>query len=216
MNFIVQYNMEKNTQTPIERYPLELTKFKTNNYTPKPHFRNTIRWDHFTMNIPLWDVVLNHFFKDSKDLKFLELGSGNGLCANYLLDNFPCYLDTVDHEELRIEEGYEISTIKNLQPFIDQKRCNFHLMNTKTFLLNNQDKKYDLIYIGASHDKDWVLFDSVNSFSLLKENGLMIFDDYGWGECSVGIDSFLDCYEDNFEVFHKEYQVMLIKRDDLK
>ena len=44
----------------------------------------------------------------------------------------------------------------------------------------------------------------------------MIFDDYGWGECSVGIDSFLDCYEDNFEVFHKEYQVMLIKRDDLK
>ena len=212
--------MEQTLTNSVERYPLELTVFKTKNYQPQPHFRNTIRWDHFTIHTPLWNNVLNHFFKDSKDLKFLELGSGNGLCANYLLDNFPCYLDTVDMEEVRIieEEGkkYEISTPKNLQPFIDQNRCNFHLMNTKTYLLSNQDKKYDFIYIDASHEKDWVLFDAINSFSLLKEGGLMIFDDYGWGECNIGIDSFLTCYQDNIEIFYKGYQVMLIKRSNLK
>ena len=89
-------------------------------------------------------------------------------------------------------------------------------MNTKTYLLSNQDKKYDFIYIDASHEKDWVLFDAINSFSLLKEGGLMIFDDYGWGECNIGIDSFLTCYQDNIEIFYKGYQVMLIKRSNLK
>ena len=213
-------NTKEVIQNSINRYPLELTKFKSTNYQPQPHFRNRLNWDHFTVHIPLWNEVLNHFFQNSKSLDFLELGSGNGLCANYLLDSFSCYLDTVDMEELRIveEDGkkYEISTIKNLQPFIDQERCTFHLMNTKTFLINNQDKKYDFIYIDASHDKDWVLFDAVNSFSLLKTNGLMIFDDYGWGECGVGIDSFLSSYQNNIEIFHKGYQVMIIKRDELK
>ena len=109
----------------LKRYPSDLTLFKTDNYKPQQHYRNLKSWDNFTMHVPLWTQVLDHFFKDQKNLKFLELGSGNGLCANFMLDNYNCYLDTVDMEELRVVavEGidYEISTIQNLKPFIDKK-----------------------------------------------------------------------------------------------
>ena len=203
-----------------KRYPISLTKFKTANYTPKNHFRIPLRWDNFTMHVPIWNQVLNHFFSDKENLKFLELGSGNGLCANFLLDSYKCHVETVDLQESHTvdedKKKYIVSTTANLKPFIDDGRCNFHQMSTKEFLIKNQDKKYDFIYIDASHDKDWVLFDAVSSFSLLKKDGLMIFDDYGWGECKIGIDSFLICYEEKIEVFHKGWQVMIRKLGDLE
>jgi predicted O-methyltransferase YrrM len=201
------------------RYPLELTKFKTENYRPGNHYTNLEKWDNFTMHVPLWNQVLTHFFENQTDLRFLELGSGNGLCANYLLDNWPCYVDTVDIEECRIVKEndieYSISTINNLKPFIDTNRCSFHLMSTKDFLINNQDKQYDFIYIDASHDKDWVLYDAVTAFNLLKVDGLLIFDDYGWGECSIGIDNFLNCYDKHVEIFYKSWQIMIRKLSNL-
>lgn len=201
------------------KYPLSLTGFKTTNYTPKEHYTIPQKWDNFTMHVPLWKNVLDQFTQDKSNLHFLELGSGNGLCANFLLDTYSCYIDTVDIEEVRIVEEnsqkYSVSTISNLEPFIKENKCTFHLMSTKEFLSNNQNKKYDFVYIDASHDKDWVLHDAISSFNLLKVGGLMIFDDYGWGECGVGIDSFLKCYDKHIEVFYKQWQVMLIKTSDL-
>lgn len=205
--------------TQYPKYPLELTKFKTSNYRPANHYTIPERWDNFTMHVPIWRQVLNHFFEGRTDLRFLELGTGNGLCANFLLDSYSCYVDTVDIEELRIVKEndieYSVSTINNLKPFIDSNRCTFHEMSTKDFLYTNLDNRYDFIYIDASHDKDWVLFDAVNSFNLLKADGLMIFDDYGWGDCGKGIDSFLNCFEGRIEVFYKQWQVMLRKISDL-
>jgi len=42
------------------------------------------------MHVPQWKFVLNHFFEFRTDLKFLELGTGNGMCSNFLLDNYNC------------------------------------------------------------------------------------------------------------------------------
>ena len=199
-----------------ERYPLNLTQFKTSNYKPGDHFRIPLRWDNFTHNIPLWDQVLNHYFKDGKQLKFLELGSGNGLCANYLLDNFDCFLDTVDLGETRIEDNYEVSTLKNLKPFLSKNKCKFHNMSTRDFLVKNYNKKYDFIYVDASHDTDWVLYDAVNAFPLLKNQGLMIFDDYGMQGCKKGVDSFTSCFSNYIEIFSVGWQLMLHKVRDFK
>ena len=46
----------------------------------------------------------------------------------------------------------------------------------------------------------------------VKENGLMIFDDYGWGNCGVGIDAFLECFKEQVHIVHKEWQVMIMKK----
>ena len=176
----------------MKRYPAELTKFKTDNYRPQSHYRNKVGWDHFTMHVPLWNKVLGHYFNHRTGLKFLELGSGNGLCANYLLDNYDCELHTVDMDDVRIENvdgvDYEIGTTQNLKPFIKEGRCKFYQQTTKEFLQEmvlvnlEEDELYDFIYVDASHEPDDVLYDAVLSWDMLKPEGLMIFDELNWDD----------------------------------
>ena len=68
-----------------QRYPRELTRFKTENYIPQEHYTNVLKWDNFSMHAPQWKTVLGHFFHGRKDLNFLELGTGNGMCSNFYL-----------------------------------------------------------------------------------------------------------------------------------
>jgi len=208
------------SMTQYKKYPRSLTQFKTSNYVPGDHFTIPKKWDNFTMHAPLWKQTLDHFFAGGKDLKFLELGSGNGLCANYMLDNYDCHVDTIDIDENHIvpeaNVSYIVSTISNLQPFISAGRCTFHHTTTKEFLLANQDKQYDFIYVDASHDREWVLYDAVNAFPLLKDDGLMIFDDYGMKDCKKGVDAFLSCFDKFVEIFYVDWQLMLRKKQNLQ
>jgi predicted O-methyltransferase YrrM len=60
-----------------------------------------------------------------------------------------------------------------------------------------QDDFFDIIYIDGNHEPEYVLEDAVLSFRKLKKNGIMIFDDYGWGGPDLtqrGIDGFLSGY----------------------
>lgn len=59
------------------------------------------------------------------------------------------------------------------------------------------DLFFDIIYIDGNHEPEYVLEDAVISFRKLKVNGIMIFDDYGWGGPDLtqkGIDAFLAGY----------------------
>lgn len=59
------------------------------------------------------------------------------------------------------------------------------------------DEFFDIIYIDGNHEPEYVLEDAVLSFRKLKINGIMIFDDYGWGGPDLtqkGIDGFLAGY----------------------
>jgi len=60
-----------------------------------------------------------------------------------------------------------------------------------------EDNFFDIIYIDGNHEPEYVLEDAVLSFRKLKNNGIMIFDDYGWGGPDLtqkGIDGFLSGY----------------------
>ena len=61
------------------------------------------------------------------------------MCSNYLLDTYPCKLDTVDVlDRIEVEEGgkqYYISSKDNLKPFLKNGRCTFYKQPTKEFLL---------------------------------------------------------------------------------
>jgi len=60
-----------------------------------------------------------------------------------------------------------------------------------------KDDFFDIIYIDGNHEPEYVLEDAVLSFRKLKKNGIMIFDDYGWGGPDLtqkGVDGFLSSY----------------------
>ena len=78
-----------------------------------------------------------------------------------------------------------------------------------------QDNFFDIIYIDGNHEPEYVLEDAVLSFRKLKPNGILIFDDYGWGGPDLtqrGIDGFLTGYHKKIKYLgEKETQVFVIK-----
>tara|TARA_R100000008_G_scaffold81948_1_gene65686 strand:+ start:73 stop:762 length:690 start_codon:yes stop_codon:yes gene_type:complete len=128
----------------------------------------------------------------------------------------------------------DIDVVDNLKPYIEDGKCTFIESNSKTFLkyfTSDVVKRHEngaleipqkiphifhCIYIDGSHDKADVLYDIINSFHLLHFGGVMILDDYRWGECGKGIDSFLTAYEDQITVLHKQDQVFLQRKQNDK
>ena len=78
-----------------------------------------------------------------------------------------------------------------------------------------QDNFFDIIYIDGNHEPEYVLEDAVLSFRKLKYNGIMIFDDYGWGGPDVtqrGIDAFLAGYRNRILVKGMQWSQVFIKK----
>ena len=78
-----------------------------------------------------------------------------------------------------------------------------------------EDDFFDIIYIDGNHNSEYVLEDAVLSFRKLKKNGIMIFDDYGWGGPDLtqrGIDGFISGYHRKISYLgEKESQVFIKK-----
>lgn len=80
---------------------------------------------------------------------------------------------------------------------------------------------YDIIYIDGSHDRPDVLEDAVLCWRLLKEGGVMIFDDYRHlgrqgsenrlVSPKMAVDAFVQCFEDHCEVIHNGIQLIVRK-----
>jgi len=80
------------------------------------------------------------------------------------------------------------------------------------------DEIFDFIYIDASHNPEDVIFDGINAFRHLKTGGIIIFDDYFWGKCRVGIDCFIETHKgylnSHLDKF-TQYQMIVEKTKDL-
>jgi predicted O-methyltransferase YrrM len=74
-------------------------------------------------------------------------------------------------------------------------------------------ESFDIIYIDGSHDAADVLEDAILSWRLLKDGGVLIFDDY---LLSAGmersIDTFFSFFSGHFEPVHVGWQVLMKKR----
>jgi predicted O-methyltransferase YrrM len=80
-------------------------------------------------------------------------------------------------------------------------------------------KKYDIIFIDGNHTSPFVITDGIMSWYLLKEGGLMIFDDYLWSDSNssstlspkLAVDSFVNCFGDYIEVIWSGYRLVINK-----
>jgi len=83
----------------------------------------------------------------------------------------------------------------------------------------NLEGFFELIYIDGSHRYEDVLSDAKNGFRMLKQGGLMVFDDYFWQNYpnpkdnpAATINSFLKEFRRALEVLDAPYQVTVRKR----
>lgn len=194
--------------------------------------------DWFTPNIPTWEQYLAPF-KDRPNIHFLEIGSWEGRSACWLLQNILTHpsssltcIDLFDRSNSLEEKAAEAGLLPPLPTFDIVERQfeeNVRAIGAETrvrklkgsshFLLRPLPLGFfDCIYIDGSHRATDVLRDAVLSWDLLKERGLLIFDDYHLqmfqdqrDNPRLAIDAFLSTFDDLYVVLHSGWQVIVRK-----
>jgi hypothetical protein len=188
--------------------------------------------DWFSSNIPVWNQILKRFVNLS-NLFFLEVGSWEGRATCWLLDNIltsesstitciDTFKGSIEHEGMGLE-GH----LSNLESIFD---CNIAKTGrasqvrklkglSQYYLTQLPTNTFDLCYVDGSHTAPDVLSDIVLGWNLIKDKGMIIFDDYGWGDYQnqpamhpkLAIDSFLDVFQDRIRLVYKGYQIIVEK-----
>ena len=159
------------------------------------------------------------------NLSFLEIGSGEGSSAigiiKTVLTEPSSKVTCVDKWDAAFSNGFfaddfELNFDSNTQPYASQ------IIKVKgdsaTWLVNNQDKSFDFIYIDGDHLPESVTLDADLSWDLLKVGGVMAFDDYEWDHPDgtdknpkPAIDAWLAKHKNEIEIFCKGWQVWIKK-----
>ena len=78
---------------------------------------------------------------------------------------------------------------------------------------------FDFVYLDGSHIAPDVLVDACLAWSVLKPGGVMVLDDYLWGEPrdilhrpKLAIDAFINVFSERLEPVHMGYQVAIKKK----
>lgn len=168
-----------------------------------------------------------YLLTDSKKTRsFLEIGCYEGQASVWMLENTEAELTVIDtfkgsqeHDPLFEKDllpRFAGNTAKYSERIkILEGKSNVHLKR----VASEHGEAFDFIYVDGSHEAKDVLEDAVLAFPLLKKGGIMIFDDYTWGEGMkfhdiprTGIDAFLLVYGNKLDVLEKNSQVVIRKR----
>ncbi|HWK00598.1 MAG TPA: class I SAM-dependent methyltransferase, partial [Xanthobacteraceae bacterium] len=134
----------------------------------------TTRWaeDHF----PAWEKLLTPL--KERNLGILEIGSWEGMSATFFLDFIPNANITCIDTFTRDDGGSERRFDQNMSRFGNRVRKIKGTSFNALQVLAAENARFDLIYVDGSHKTSDVMIDSILSWSLLADDGIMIWDDY--------------------------------------
>ncbi len=183
-----------------------------------PGFRFSHDWFYF--HIDQWSRSFSYLGNTSR-LRFIEIGCFEGRCTCWMLSN------------LLSREGSQILCIDPFDAYEDQEtNFDFNIRATKlaykvtklrgksqTALPLLPKNSYDFVYIDGSHHAFDVIQDAVLSWMLLKEGGIMVFDDYEHplfpGSFGLlvkpAVETFLRLITGRYELLFKDWQVAVKK-----
>lgn len=186
------------------------------------------------MQYPNWfkDSVYNfnkHLsqYKHLSNLNFLQIGAYTGDASKWILENIltnnTSILTDIDTWQGSEEQAHKTFNWQEIEQLYDSRMSKFS--NSRKYrglsisYLKSCDSKFDFIYIDGDHTASGVYQDAIFSFPLLKNQGIMAFDDYLWKhetgdltlEPKLGIDKFLVEYKHDIKVLTHSYQIWIQK-----
>ncbi len=121
--------------------------------------------------------IINFFLPKSKDIKFdyLEIGSHEGMSLLNILEQYKnVHATCIDlWSDTEVEKVFD-RNFKNFKNLEKIKSDSIIALRK----LNYNKRKFDYVYIDGLHEGTHVLIDAIQSFKLLKNNGVIIFDDF--------------------------------------
>lgn len=162
----------------------------------------------------------------NSDINYLEIGTLDGLSIYELFSKYFSSNSTAvvidPFQDSQSEVAGSLDNFKyNLHDYLDRITIHENFSNNILPTLNNNS--FDLIYIDGSHMALDVYNDLINSFPLLKKNGIIVCDDYLWwmlpqmckqdtechpfsdGQPLKGINRFIKEKSDEIELLTKPY-----------
>jgi predicted O-methyltransferase YrrM len=166
----------------------------------------------------------------NEPLAVLEIGSWEGRSAIFFLRYFhnsritcidtfagsaehletPAWTIELPHIEARFDS--------NLAEFGDRVEKLKDTSRSALARLGADNRRFDLIFIDGSHHSADVQSDAVLSWPLLRERGIVIFDDYEWDlraadieRPKLGVDTFLQSKRAEYRELHRGYQLIVEK-----
>jgi len=192
--------------------------------------------DWFGWAPPVWEQLIPMLSGEAGERKFLEIGSFEGRSTVWIMENMMQmgdYLYCIDTWEGGEEHGAE-----DMGTVFKRFRANVQAAREKTGiksvghsrqssvegiaeLISGWAGTYDFIYIDGSHIAKDVLTDACMAWQMLKPKGIMVFDDYVWGNPrdvlhrpKVAIDAFVNIFAEEVEVIHVGYQLVVRKKGE--
>lgn len=186
------------------------------------------RW--FDMNIVPWSVTFPRVFDRNHPVQILEIGSWEGRSSLFFLTYFSQgHLTAVDTWAGSDEWHYNAtSDLRDLETRFDNNvasgagRVTKRKGSSQSVLpqLVDEQQKFDVIYVDGSHFADDAIVDSLNSWRLLKQGGIMIFDDVMWpayprprANTAWAINQFLKYHAGEYKVLHAQYQIIIQRKN---
>jgi predicted O-methyltransferase YrrM len=168
--------------------------------------------------------------KDYKDkpINYLEIGTFYGanilsVAKTYGLHNdskLYCIDPWEDYDEYseykNQQESIYNTFVNNVEKSGDTTKIIINRGYSNNEIPKLQDDFFDIIYIDGNHEPEYVLEDAVLSFRKLKKNGIMIFDDYGWGGPDLtkkGIDGFLAGYHKRITILGETQTQVFVRKE---
>lgn len=170
--------------------------------------------DWFSHNIPTWQSLLEPI-AHQPDLRFLEIGSYQGMSACWLLDR------VLTHATARltcIDPNFQGLFRPNLEKTGAAHKVDVRVGSSHDLMPALTPHSFDMIYVDGCHLAHHVYRDAQLAWPLLKPGGFMIFDDYEWQDPAFpgqdpkqGIDAFVAEQSDQIKVLHRSYQLIIQK-----
>jgi hypothetical protein len=170
-----------------------------------------------------WQKALAEY-RGKPDVRYLEIGLFEGRSAVWMFENILTHptarltgIDPFSDPFYSVKEPrsttYKEVFYSNLKATGAEEKAQIIEGYSQVELRKLPLESFDIIYIDGSHESSDVLEDGILSWRLLKEGGVLIFDDYGYRRgVRRAIDTFFGLYGGHFIPIHVGWQVILRKK----
>lgn len=195
-------------------------------------YKFTQDWFHWAPEV--WQQLIPMLPGEPHLRTFLEIGSFEGRSSVWIMENMMTngnHLVCVDtweggEEHDSLDMGSVEDRFKYNMKVAQEKYPERNFQTIKDFSyralasLDRSPLDFDFIYIDGSHIAKDVLTDACMAWPLLNHDGIMVFDDYMWGNPrdilhrpKAAIDAFTTLFAEELDIIHVGYQAVVRKKE---